>query len=119
MYLIKTFKTYFRIKKELCFFLSKILLILRIKFCSNTKLNIFIMKKLIVIFLFTATFLLFLPLAIYAQGPGGGGVNGNPPCGGPFGSPACPIDGGISFLIAAGLAFGGKKANDLRKKNQH
>lgn len=73
------------------------------------------MKKLIVIFILTTTISLALPFASKAQP----GVNGNPPCGGPFGSPACPIDGGISFLIAAGLAFGGKKANDLRKKNQH
>jgi hypothetical protein len=39
-----------------------------------------------------------------------------PPCDGPFGGP-CPIDGGISFLIAAGIAFGGKKAYDISRKN--
>ena len=39
------------------------------------------------------------------------------PCDGPFGGP-CPIDGGISFLIAAGLAYGGKKAYDISRKNQ-
>lgn len=38
-----------------------------------------------------------------------------PPCGGPFG-PACPIDGGVSLLIAAGLAYGGKKSFDLTRK---
>lgn len=43
--------------------------------------------------------------------PPGGGL---PPCGEPFGS-VCPIDGGISFLIAAGVALGGKKAYDLKK----
>lgn len=32
-------------------------------------------------------------------------------CEGPFG-PVCPIDGGVSFLIAAGVALGGKKAYD-------
>ncbi len=46
---------------------------------------------------------------------------GGPPCegdlGGPgFGEPCIPIDGGISLLIAAGLAYGGKKALDSRKK---
>lgn len=42
--------------------------------------------------------------------------SGDPPCGPPFG-PVCPIDGGISFLIAAGVAFGGKKAMDLYRKD--
>ena len=77
------------------------------------------MKKLILTFILIITLSFFFATDSKAQGPGGGGVNGNPPCGGPFGSPSCPIDGGISFLIAAGLAFGGKKANDIRKKNQH
>jgi hypothetical protein len=57
-------------------------------------------------------FALFLPYGSFAQPfPD----DGDPPCDGPFGGP-CPIDGGISFLIAAGLAFGGKKAFDLSKK---
>lgn len=38
-----------------------------------------------------------------------------PPCEDPFGAP-CPIDGGVSFLVAAGLALGGKKAYDLNKR---
>ena len=38
-----------------------------------------------------------------------------PPCGGPFG-PACPIDGGVSLLIAAGLAYGGKKSYDMSRR---
>lgn len=51
----------------------------------------------------------------FAQ-PGGGG----PPTGG--GDPGCwpppciPIDGGMSFLMALGLAFGGKKLLELRAK---
>ena len=43
------------------------------------------------------------------------GSPSGPPCGGPFG-PACPIDGGVSLLIAAGLAYGGKKSFDLTRK---
>lgn len=70
------------------------------------------MKKLILIITIIST---LSPLLCVAQ-PGGGGVGGAPPCGGPFASPACPIDGGISFLIVAGLAFGGKKANDIRRQ---
>lgn len=42
--------------------------------------------------------------------------SGGTPCDGPFG-PVCPIDGGASFLIAAGLALGGKKAYNLIKKD--
>ena len=30
--------------------------------------------------------------------------------------PACPIDGGLSLLIAAGIGIGAKKAYDSRKK---
>jgi hypothetical protein len=32
--------------------------------------------------------------------------------------PACPIDGGVSLLIAAGIGIGAKKAFDLKKKNK-
>lgn len=42
--------------------------------------------------------------------------SGDPPCGPPFG-PVCPIDGGISFLIAAGMALGGKKAYDIYRQS--
>lgn len=41
----------------------------------------------------------------------------------PGGSPACwpppciPIDGGLSFLVAAGAAYGAKKIYDSRKKD--
>ena len=45
------------------------------------------------------------------------------PPGPPMGPPACwpppcavPIDGGISLLIVAGLALGGKKFYDYKKK---
>ena len=30
-----------------------------------------------------------------------------------------PIDGGLSLLLAAGLAYGGKKAYDARKKQKN
>ena len=45
--------------------------------------------------------------------PPGGPAGGAPPCWPP---PCVPIDGGISFLIAIGAAFGGKKAYDSLKK---
>ncbi|MFT3946001.1 MAG: hypothetical protein QM763_10065 [Agriterribacter sp.] len=37
----------------------------------------------------------------------------------PGGDPdAVPIDGGVSLLVAAGVAYGAKKAYDKRKKEQ-
>lgn len=30
--------------------------------------------------------------------------------------PLCPIDGGVSFLLAAGVAYGIKKVKDFRKE---
>ena len=45
--------------------------------------------------------------------PPGGPAGGTAPCWPP---PCVPIDGGISFLIAIGAAFGGKKAYDVLKK---
>jgi hypothetical protein len=65
--------------------------------------------------LFAAIFtlaLLIVATVVFAQpGPPDFG----PPCGGPFGPP-CPIDGGVSLLIAAGLAYGGKKTYDISRK---
>lgn len=50
-------------------------------------------------------------------------IAAGPPMGPPMGPPPCwpppctiPLDGGISFLIAAGVALGGKKFYDFRKK---
>lgn len=66
-----------------------------------------ILRKIFLIFVFA------IPLVVFSQpGPPAGAA---PPCGAPFG-PACPIDGGVSLLIAAGLAFGGKKAHDISRK---
>lgn len=50
-----------------------------------------------------------LPSLVHAQGPG---------CD-PLTDPTCvPIDGGLSFLIAAGVGYGVKKIRD-RKKDQY
>jgi hypothetical protein len=67
------------------------------------------MKKII------AGFVFFFLLSFWSFGtvkpPGGGGPPAcwPPPC-------SVPIDGGISFLLAAGAAFGTKKILDQRKK---
>lgn len=48
--------------------------------------------------------------------PPGGGTGPQPGCW-PPGNPTCvPIDGGITLLIAAGLAYGGRKTMQLSKK---
>lgn len=46
--------------------------------------------------------------------------NGNAQPGDDFIDPDAeiPIDGGLSLLIAAGVGYGVKKANDFRKKNK-
>ena len=47
-------------------------------------------------------------LPTQAQGPGGPGF--------PPDDPDLPIDGGVSILVAAGVAYGAKKIRDERKK---
>jgi len=71
------------------------------------------LKKIFPILIFSAVFF-FSADEIKAAGPPGPPM-GPPPCW----PPPCtiPIDGGISFLIAAGVAFAGKKINDSRKKS--
>lgn len=46
---------------------------------------------------------------------GGPPVGGPPPCWPP---PCIPVDGGISYLIGAGLVLGAKRAYDLRKRSK-
>lgn len=59
-----------------------------------------------VIALFIVALILIVPFAGFA-GPGDPGCD-------PL-DPACPIDGGLSLLIAAGIGVGAKKAYDARK----
>lgn len=47
--------------------------------------------------------------------PGGGGGGSEPGC---FPPPCIPIDGGLSWLLLAGAAYGGKKAFDLKNKEE-
>lgn len=76
--------------------------------------NKLIMKAFKKISILTVIVICFLPLSnVFAGGPpppptGGGAGCWPPPC--------VPIDGGISFLIAAGIGLGAKKLYNLRKK---
>jgi len=56
-------------------------------------------------YLLTITLILFYTIITSAQGPPGPGGPPPPP-------PGLPIDGGITFLIIAGVAYGIKKIRD-------
>ena len=73
------------------------------------------MIKKIFPFLIFTIILLFPSLESNAAGPPGPPM-GPPPCW----PPPCtvPLDGGISLLIAAGIALGGKKFYDFSRKNK-
>ncbi len=60
--------------------------------------------------------LTFIAIDIMAQGPGdeeGGGGPGGDPGGDPD---LIPVDGGLGFLLAAGVGYGVKKAREYKKK---
>ena len=73
----------------------------------------FIMLKKIIPFLVFSAIFFFSVSEIKAGGPPGP-PSGPPPCWPP--PCAVPLDGGISFLIAAGAALAGKKFYDFKKK---
>ncbi len=73
-----------------------------------------IVKFIFVLLLFCSV---FFGQEIFAAGPpgppGGGPGGGGPPCWPP---PCVPIDGGISFLLVAGVLYGSKKVYEISKK---
>lgn len=71
------------------------------------------LKQLIFTLIFIAAMSIFSNA--FAGGPPGppGGGPGGPPCWPP---PCVPIDGGISFLLVAGVLYGSKKVYDISKK---
>jgi len=73
-------------------------------------MKLIIRISILLVVIFFASELLAQPGGAPPGGPGGGG---QPPCWPP---PCVPVDGGISFLIALGAAYGGKKAFDKYKK---
>lgn len=58
-------------------------------------------------FCFLLTFSVCMPIITYADG------GPDPDC--DPGNPACPIDGGVTALLAIGAAYGIKKVRDSRK----
>ena len=68
-------------------------------------------------YIFVMLMLFFSPVIGFAQTAPFPDSGGGPPCDGPFG-PVCPIDGGLSLLIAAGAAYGGKKAYDIYRDQE-
>ena len=64
------------------------------------------MKK--VITLMSLALALGFSQELKAQPPDPGGGQGDPP--------TIPIDGGLSLLLAAGVAYGGKKVYEMNKK---
>ena len=71
-------------------------------------------KSLLVLF---ALFLLS-NIDVFAGGPPGPPGGGGPPGGCWPPSTCIPIDGGISFLLIAGAAYGAKMVNDISKKEK-
>ena len=67
--------------------------------------------------LLTVTFVVMIVSISFGQ-PAGGAPPGGPAGGAPncWPPPCIPVDGGISFLIAVGAAFGGKKMYDKFKE---
>ncbi len=73
------------------------------------------MKKLIIFTVILAVIMLLPEFAsdVFAPPSGPpGGTGGGSPIGDPAG---VPIDGGLGFLLAAGVAYGGKKLKDRKK----
>lgn len=61
-------------------------------------------------------FVLIFSGSILAQPPDPGGPGNELP--GCFPPPCVPIDGGLSWLLIAGTAYGGKKMYDLQQKEE-
>lgn len=67
------------------------------------------------IFLLLLSFIIVSASCLMALPPGPPGGGGRPPCFPPPCTPI-PIDGGLSYILIAGIALGGKKIYSLNKK---
>ncbi len=66
------------------------------------------------IILFSFLMIVFICLPSMAQAQGNPGCD--PSCNCRADQSICPIDGGLSFLLAIGVGYGIKKVRDARKK---
>lgn len=71
-------------------------------------MNSFLLNRLLP----TLLFLLALSETVLAQAPGSGGPGPTPP----VGPTDVPLDGGVSLLLAGGVAYGIKHLKNRRKK---
>ncbi len=74
------------------------------------------MKKFAGVFLFlllTLIFLVCVPVLVHAQI---GDPGCDPLCNCRADGSVCPIDGGLGFLLAAGIGYGIKRVKDSKKK---
>ncbi len=62
-------------------------------------------------------FLIIVSFSLFAQGGAGPFPDDGEPCGFPLDPCPVPVDGGVGFLIAAGLVYGGKKIKDSRSNS--
>jgi hypothetical protein len=77
------------------------------------------MKGSLKTLLFLLVLLVFNNLELFAAGPPGPPGGGGGPPGGCWPPSTCiPIDGGLSFLLLAGVAYGGKKVYDISKDKE-
>jgi hypothetical protein len=80
-------------------------------------LFLFSMLKISFKKLLMMTMMIASATAMWAQLPDPGG--GQLPCGGEFGPCPIPLDGGLTLLLASGLALGGAKMLKDRDKNSN
>jgi hypothetical protein len=68
-----------------------------------------VLKKVLIGILLQMLFVCLFSVALMAQG-------GDPPPFDPVVNDLVPLDGGLTMLLAAGVAYGAKKAKDFRRK---
>ena len=73
------------------------------------------MKKIFILFVLFAAICFSEELKAQPPDPGGGGGDSQPNC---FPPPCVPIDGGLSWLLIAGTAYGGKKLYNANKNQK-
>jgi hypothetical protein len=76
------------------------------------------MKKFAIVFLFfglTLIFLVCMPVLVRAQGDPGC----DPLCNCRADGTYCPIDGGLGFLLVAGIGYGIKRVKDSKKEEMN